>query len=107
MNDHLRRPRDRSDLYLAPIALAIDDRLEDLARLSDAELEKRIVIEANVDLSNDGAREAGLLTSLEHLLDLRGWSLSLHARGVQLAHEDHILVLGLPENCRRFLGLPT
>lgn len=103
MNDHAPRPRDRADLYLAPVALTIDERLEELGALDDKALEKEIVFSANVDLSKAGARQQGLETAVGYLVDLHDWSLELVPRGVRLSHSDHALVLGLPDNCRRFL----
>jgi hypothetical protein len=104
MAEHTRRPRDRSDLYLAPVALALDERLDEMATLSQAELERRVALEANVDLARPGVREDGLVTSIAHLIELHGWTVSLVPRGVRVAHDDHALVLGLPDNCRQFLG---
>jgi hypothetical protein len=100
----IARPHDPTDLMLAPVALAIDDRLQELAGLSHAELAKRIVWETNMTPSSpEGARRA-ILEDLVYLIPTRGWELSWDDRGIRLQHRDHSLVLGIPENLAQWVS---
>lgn len=98
-----RLPKDGSDLMLAPVALAVDQRLDELALLSAEELHHRVELDADVDSGGVSDRRAGLLRTLVYLIDMHGWTAEWHPRGVRLAHEEHALVLGLPDNLRHFL----
>jgi hypothetical protein len=94
----ITRPHDPTDLMLAPVALAIDDRLQELAALDPAELDRRIVWETNMQPRTvEGAHHA-ILEDLTYLIPTRGWELSWDERGVRLQHRDHTLVLGVPDN---------
>src|SRR6185437_12382817 len=85
-------PHDVSDLYLAPVVLAIDAKLDDLATLDPHALAQRVAIESNLpDWSRDD-RERAMLESIQHFVDCRGWSVTWDPRGVRLSHGDHTLV---------------
>ena len=92
----MARPRDLSDLMLAPVALAVDRRLGDLGALPVHRLAERVaVLSGRPDWSTD-LRERALLEAVTHLLDLRGWRVDWDPRGVRLRHGQHRLVLGVP-----------
>jgi hypothetical protein len=94
----MTRPHDPTDLMLAPVALAIDDRLQELAALDPRELGRRILWETDLQPhSVEGARRA-ILEDLMYLVPTRGWELSWDDRGIRLQHRDHTLVLGIPDN---------
>lgn len=100
----LARPHDISDLHLAPVVLALDARMDDLAQLSLPQLAMRVALESNrSDFSRD-QRESGLLEAVRHIIDCHGWKLSWDPRGVRLTHGAHSVVLGAPATFTEFLS---
>ena len=89
-------PHDLVDLYLAPVTLRVDERLKELGELDVSELTARVAIETNAFLTTRGQREQALLLAVGHLLELHGWQLAWHRRGVELRNGEHTLVLGAP-----------
>lgn len=98
-----RRPHDPTDLYLAPVALALDHRLEELAALTVAELEARVALDTNSDPRDAAHREKALLGAVTYLIDLHGWKVGVTSRGLALSHRDRVLVLGFPQNVHAYL----
>lgn len=98
------RPHDVSDLYLAPVVLELDRRLDEFGDLSDDELELRVALATDRQPRNHSDRADLVLLSLTHLLDTHGWALSWAPRGLQVRHDDHTLVLGTPQNLRTYLN---
>jgi hypothetical protein len=100
----MKKPHDATDLLLSPVALAIDERIEEFAGLDAIEISKRIVWETNMQPRT--AEEAGraLVASLTYLLDTHGWEVSWDSRGVRLHHDDHDVVLGVPDNLMDFVA---
>lgn len=94
----VRAPHDYIDLFLAPVALAVDQRLEEFAALDRDALHRRVVLESNQAASDAADRRSALVASVTYLLDLHGWTASWDGRGVRLSHADHTLVLGAPPN---------
>lgn len=102
MNQQLTVPTDLADLALAPVALAVSRRLEQLGRLSRGELD--LAIAAGTDHDPVVGRRAELLMALvARDLDLHHWSLAWCPSGLRLQHEGHVLVLGLAPGLRDFL----
>jgi hypothetical protein len=97
------KPRDLKDLFLAPVALAVEENLSRLSELSKADIILRIGLETDMRLDTPEAREDALLKSATHLVDMHGWSAKLTDRGVQLSNDNHFLTLGLGPNLSRFL----
>lgn len=97
------RPRDRADLYLAPLLLSLDERLEGLAPLNPGALSFEIMLATNQEPRDLAERAGVLLDALGAGLDLRGWELSLDSRGLRVARGDRMVVLGLPTNIRDYL----
>ena len=103
--DHaLRRPHDATDLYLAPVTLAVDGRLEELALLSPEALAAEIAISTNDDSGSPAARERAVVSAVTYLLEMHGWNAGMAPRGLRLFHASHSLVLGLPKNVMDYLG---
>jgi hypothetical protein len=90
-------PRDVADLYLAPVILAVDARIEKLSRLRPDELAFEIALEGDHPEWTTGLREAGLLQAIERRVDTHDWELSLDRRGIRMTHGQHTLVLGIPD----------
>lgn len=96
-------PHDVSDLYLAPVVLALEARIEELGALTLEELGDTVALEADIADFTRELRQAGLVRTVQHLVDCHGWDLSWHPRGIRVAHSNHQLVLGVPESFRQFV----
>ena len=98
------RPSDRSDLLLAPVALEIDARIQELAKMDAEALSFRVALEGNVDLSNPAKVREGVIEACTNGINMHHWLASIDPRGLMLAHADHSLVLGFPPNIRDLLA---
>lgn len=49
-------------------------------------------------------RRNALLETIRRRVELHGWKLSLHERGLAVAHDDHSIVLGLPATLREYVA---
>lgn len=96
-------PRDISDLYLAPLTLTLDARIEDLSRLALDELYKRVALVSDRPDWSRELREEALLRTLTQAIETHDWTLSWHARGVEVHHGDRRVVLGVPETFTDYL----
>jgi hypothetical protein len=90
------RPHDISDLYLAPVALAVDARLEELGRLDKDALAYEVAVESDLPDVTRRVREEALIRTVTHLIDRHDWEFSWDPRGLRLAHDGHSFVLGIP-----------
>lgn len=98
------KPHDPVDRALAPVALALDERLEELGSLSRDSLDFHIVVESGGDTPTREMRARGLLASAVYLIDLRGWNASWSEPGLQMSHGEHRLALGLPQSLHGYLA---
>lgn len=96
------RPHDRSDLFLAPVALEVDRRLRELGAMSLDELNMRVALAANVDTRFAVERERGLLIAVTHLIEMHDWQAAWDPRGIRVWHGDHEFTLGTPLNFATF-----
>ena len=99
-------PRDLSDLYLAPIVLGIDARIEHLASLSPAEFILAVEIVADRPIDYRTLREEALLSAIVGLDDYHGWTFDWHPRGLRISHGDRSVVLGVPSTFTDYLTAP-
>jgi hypothetical protein len=90
------RPHDIPDLYLAPVALAVDARIEELGHLDKDRLAYEVALESDAPDFTRQLREEALIRTITHLIDCHDWQFSWHPRGLRLSHEVHTLVLGVP-----------
>jgi hypothetical protein len=90
------RPHDVTDLYLSPVALAVDARIEELGHLGKDQLDYEIALESDLPGFTRSMREEALIRSVTHLIDRHGWEFSWDPRGLRLSHDAHSLVLGIP-----------
>ena len=98
------RPHDITDLYMPPVALELDRRLEQLEGLTAAEIEYQVVLGTDLQPRNAAARPALVLDLLTRSLETHGWEVSWVPRGLRVSHADHHLVLGVPHNVRAYLS---
>jgi hypothetical protein len=99
-------PHGIHDLYLAPVAMALDARIDELGQLSLAELRKTVAVESNEAEWTPELREDALLATVGYLIETHGWTLEWAPRGLRLTHGAHTLVLGIPPVFREFLAGP-
>jgi hypothetical protein len=90
------RPHDITDLYLAPVVLAVDARIEELGRLDEAGLACEVGLESDLPSYNRHMREEALIRTVKHLIETRDWEIRWDPRGLRLTHEAHTFVLGVP-----------
>lgn len=97
-------PHDLTDLRLAPLVLALDERIEELSRLDREALSYRVALEGDRSALTPELREAGLLQAIRSRIDTYDWEMSMDPRGVRLTHGRHSFVLGVPETFRDYLA---
>jgi hypothetical protein len=97
------RPHDVADLYLAPVALAVDARIEELGHLDEDQLEHKVAFQNDSQDNTPRLREEALIKTITSLTDCHGWELSWDPRGLRLSHEAHTFVLGIPAGFREYL----
>lgn len=97
------RPHDLPDLYLAPVVLAVDAKIEELGRLDSGQLAYEVALESDAPDYTRQMRADGLIRTIEHLIDTHHWTLALDPRGLRLTHEAHTVVLGLPPTLREYV----
>jgi hypothetical protein len=90
------RPHDVTDLYLAPVALAVDARIEELGRMDRERLAYEVALESDTPDFTRRMREDALIRTVTHLIDCHDWELSWDPRGLRLTHDVHTFVLGIP-----------
>jgi hypothetical protein len=90
------RPHDITDLYLAPVVLAVDGRIETLGRLDRDGLAYEVALESDSPDFTRPMREEALIRTVTHPIDCHDWKLSWDPRGLRLTHNTHTFVLGVP-----------
>lgn len=90
------RPHDVADLYLSPVVLAVDARIEELGHLTKDQLDYEVALESGLPDFTRPLREDALIRTVTHPLDGHGWKLSWDPRGLRLSHDTRSLVLGVP-----------
>ena len=99
-----RAPHDYTDLFLAPVALAVDARLEQLASLNREQLHERVAVETDRQALTAVQRGRDVVASITYLLDLHGWTASWDSLGIRLSHDTHSLVLGVPPSVAAYVA---
>jgi hypothetical protein len=97
------RPHDITDLYLAPVALKVDARIEMLGRLDKDGLAYEVALESDSPDYTRSMREEALIRTVAHVIDSHDWEFSWDPRGLRLTHDGHTLVLGIPAVFLEFL----
>lgn len=90
------RPHDITDLYLAPVVLAVDARIEEFGHLDKDGLAYEVALESDSPDLTRRMREEALIKTVTHLIERHGWELSWDPRGLRLTHDAHTFVLGIP-----------
>jgi hypothetical protein len=98
------RPHDVTDLYLAPVLLTVDARLEELGQLDKRRLAYEVALESDLPDITRQMREEALMRAITHLTDTHHWTFSWDPRGLRMSHDAHTFVLGLPAALLDFLG---
>ena len=97
------RPHDLADLHLAPVALRVDTRIEELGRLDRDRLAYEVALQSDLPDLNRSMREEALIRAVTHLIDSHDWAVSWDPRGLRLTHDAHTFVLGIPAVFLEFL----
>jgi hypothetical protein len=97
-------PHDLTDLYLAPVLLALDARIEELGRLDKEAFGYEVALESDTADFTREMREAAVIRAVTHLVNPHHWELSWDRRGLRLTHEAHTFVLGVPPVFLEYLG---
>ncbi len=66
-------PHDIPDMYLAPVILAVDARIEELASLDLQHLREQVALVSDMPDWTRDMRETALLRALGHLIDCHQW----------------------------------
>lgn len=90
------RPHDVTDLYLAPVLLTVDARIEELGKLDRDGLAYEVALESDIPDITRPMREEALIRAITHLVDTHHWEFSWDPRGLRLTHGAHTYVLGVP-----------
>jgi len=98
------RPHDVSDLYLAPVLLAVDARIDELGKLDKDGLSYEVALESDTPDITRRMREDALIRTVTHLVDTHHWEFSWDPRGLRLTHDTHTFVLGVPPVFLEYLG---
>ena len=98
------RPHDATDLYLAPVMLAVDARIEELGKLDKDGLDYEVALEADTPDITLQMRKDGLIRTVTHLVDVHHWEFSWDPRGLRMTHDSHTFVLGVPAVFVEYLG---
>ena len=98
------RPHDVTDLYLAPVLLAVDTRIEKLGKLDKDRLGYQVALASDsLDITRH-MREDALIRTITHLIDTHHWEFSWDPRGLRMTHDAHTFVLGIPAVFFDYLG---
>ena len=98
------RPHDVTDLYLAPVLLAVDARIEELGHLDKDQLAHKVAFQSDAQDHTPRMREEALIETITSLIDCHGWELSWDPRGLRLTHDVHTFVLGVPGGFREYIA---
>jgi hypothetical protein len=90
------RPHDVTDLYLAPVLLAVDARIEELGKLDKDGLAYEVALESDMPDVTRTMREEALIRAITHLVDTHHWEFGWDPRGLRLTHDAHTFALGVP-----------
>lgn len=96
-------PHDFSDLYLVPVALMLDARIEELGKLDADQLAYEVALSSDRPDFTRRMREEALIATVRRVIQMHHWTLSWDPRGLRLSHQGHALVLGVPATFREYL----
>ena len=89
------RPRDPTDLMLAPVALQVDAKVQELSKLKREQLAYHLALEVDRDPRTEQQRGRDVVDAAVKLIDMSGWEASWDPRGVRLTHGRNSLVIGV------------
>ncbi len=98
------RPHDIADLYLAPVLLGIDARIERLGEQDKDGLAYEVALASDLPDTTRQRREEALITAITHLVETHHWEFSWDPRGLRMSHGEHTFVVGIPAVFLDYLG---
>lgn len=98
-------PHDVADVMLAPVALHVDEQIQELSTLAPAALRFEVGLRSDLADRTEGQRRTAVLSAISRRLEMHGWELEWTDRGVRLHHgaSPNTLVLGVPESIREYI----
>lgn len=100
-------PHSTHDLLLAPVVLAVSERIEELSRLTVEELAFEVALESDMPDCTADFRRAGLLRTVCHLVDLHDWNLAWDGKDLRLSRARYSIVLGVPPQFLEYITVPV
>ena len=97
-------PHGIADLHCAPVVIAYDRRIAELAGLNVHRLADRVEIENNRVGLTRKQRQEDLLDTVGRCIDRHGWETSWDVRGIRLSHGHYSVVLGVPEAFNAYIA---
>ena len=98
------RPHDVTDLYLSPVLLAVDARIEELGKLDTDGLAYQVALASDSPDVTRHMREEALIRTITHMIDTHHWECGWDPRGLRMTHDAHTFVLGIPAVFLDYLG---
>jgi hypothetical protein len=89
------RPRDPADLLLAPVALQVDAKVQELSAMNREQLAYHLALEVDRDPRTEQQRGKDIVDAAVKLIDMSGWEANWDPRGVRLSHGRHSIVIGV------------
>ncbi len=80
------RPHDITDLYLAPVVLAVDARIEELGHLDQDQLASKVAFQTDLRDDTRRLRQEALIETVTYLLGCHGWRFGWDPRGLRMTH---------------------
>lgn len=90
---------DLTDLRLARVAPQVDARLDEMSELDPTAVGLRVAFDTDRAGSAPEQRARDVVASVTRLLNLHGWHVVWHDRGLRLSHGAHSIVLGCRARC--------
>lgn len=97
-------PHGVADLHCAPVVIAYDRRIQELARLNVHRLADRVEVESDRIGLTRQQRQEDLLKTVGRCIDHHGWQTSWDIRGIRLSHGRYSVVLGVPDSFHAYVS---
>jgi len=96
-------PRDSTDLHLAPVALQVDAKIQELSGKTREELAYHLASEIDRNPRTEEQRAKDIVDAVTHLVAMSGWTAAWDSRGVRLSNGRHSLVIGVGAEVAQYI----
>jgi hypothetical protein len=97
-------PREIVDLPLAPVVIAYDRRIQELAQLNVHQLADHVEVASRRISLTRPQRQEDLLDAVGYCIDRHGWQTSWDTRGIRLTRGTYSIVLGVPATFHAYVA---